>query len=368
MPTVGEMKHILTGGPAPMTSKFNIDFNLVLRLLNAGYSKEQMIQFIKNSMLNDELEMERRGIVEQIVKCYEERDKYKNNLKYLRTKTEVLENYQKLTDAYSEANRKKKKKLEREISYIEMDNKFLKDDFIKFQKPNKLQAEIKKLEKQNNNVIHYIENELKQYIDILENESFVENTDDTLTILEKGRLAVNLQECHSLVIAEFVHDYKDLVEKLEPKDFAILFSVFANIRVPDTDKKQLSKLDITENSFKGIVKINSLLDKYYDIETKYGTSFTSEYNIQYDLCEMIQDWVDAENEEQCKQIYSRLLSQDIFIEEFIKAILKINSIVKEFEKICLEENHLELATKIKQIPELLIKSVVNDQSLYLHLS
>ena len=368
MPTVGEMTHILTGGPAPMTSKFNIDFNLVLRLLNAGYSKEQMIQFIKNSMLNDELEMERRGIVEQIVKCYEERDKYKNNLKYLRTKTEVLENYQKLTDAYSEANRKKKKKLEREISHIEMDNKFLKDDFIKFQKLNKLQAEIKKLEKQNNNVIHYIENELKQYIDILENESFVENTDDTLTILEKGRLAVNLQECHSLVIAEFVHDYKDLVEKLEPKDFAILFSVFANIRVPDTDKKQLSKLDITENSFKGIIKINSLLDKYYDIETKYGTSFTSEYNIQYDLCEMIQDWVDAENEEQCKQIYSRLLSQDIFIEEFIKAILKINSIVKEFEKICLEENHLELATKIKQIPELLIKSVVNDQSLYLHLS
>ena len=68
-------------------------------------------------------EMERQGIVEQIVKCHEECDKYKNNLKYLRTKTEVLENYKKLTDAYDEANRKKKKKLEREISYIEKDNK-----------------------------------------------------------------------------------------------------------------------------------------------------------------------------------------------------------------------------------------------------
>jgi len=351
-----------------MTSKFNIDFNLVLRLLNAGYNKEQMIQFIKNSMLNDELEMERRGIVEQIVKCHEECDKYKNNLKYLRTKTEVLENYQKLTDAYGEANRKKKKKLEREISHIEMDNKFLKDDFIKYKKPNELQEEIKKLERQNNNVIHYIENELQQYIDILENNVFIEKVDDTLTILEKGRLAVNLQECHSLVIAEFVHDYKDLVDKLEPKDFAVLFSVFANIRVAETERKRMTNLNITENTHNSIKKINNLLNKYYDIETKYETSFTSEYNIQYDLCEIIQDWMDAENEEQCKQIYNRLLSQDIFIEEFIKAILKINSIVKEFEKICLEENHLELATKIKQIPELLIKSVVNDQSLYLHLS
>ena len=217
-------------------------------------------------------------------------------------------------------------------------------------------------------MIHYIENEVQQYIDILKNESFVENVDDTLTILEKGRLAVNLQECHSLVIAEFVHDYKDLVDKLEPKDFAVLFSVFTNIRVAETERKRLNNLDITENSHNSIRKINSLLDKYYDIETRCQTSFTSEYQIQYDLCEIIQDWVNAENEEQCKQIYSRILSNDIFIEEFIKAILKINSIVKEFEKVCLEENHLALASKIKEIPQLLVKSVVNDQSLYLQLS
>ena len=38
----------------------------------------------------------------------------------------------------------------------------------------------------------------------------------------------------------------------------------------------------------------------------------SEYQIQYDLCEIIQDWVNAENEEQCKLIYSRILSNDIF--------------------------------------------------------
>ena len=78
--------------------------------------------------------------------------------------------------------------------------------------------------------------------------------------------------------------------------------------------------------------------------------------------------MNAENQDQCKKIFSRILSYDIFIEEFIKAILKINNIVKEFEKVCLEENHLELASKIKQVPELLIKSVVNDESLYLQLS
>ena len=141
MPSVGEMRHILTGGPAPMTSKFNIDFNLVLRLLNAGYDKEKIILFIKNSMLNDELEMERQGIVEEIVKCYEQRDKYKNNLKYLRTKLADLENYEKLKDEYEKASKKKKKKLEREISHIEMDNKFLKDDYAKFLKPKQLEQE-----------------------------------------------------------------------------------------------------------------------------------------------------------------------------------------------------------------------------------
>lgn len=368
MPSVGEMRHILTGGPAPMTSKFNIDFNLVLRLLNAGYSKENIIQFIKNSMLNDELEMDRQGIVEEIVKCYEERDKYKNNLKYLRTKLSDLENYEKLKGEYEKASKKKKKKLEREISHIEMDNKFLKDDYAKFLKPKQLELEIEKLERRQHHVVHYIENELDKYLEILETEKFIEKTDDKLEILEKGRLAINLQECNSLAMAELFFDNKEIVEKLDAKELTVLFSIFTNIRVAETERKRMSRLEISDNCYASIKKINSLLNKYYDIETKYETSFTSEYEIQFDLCEHMRDWVNAENEEQCKNIYGEILKCDIFVEEFIKAVLKINNIVKEFEKVCLEENYLELATKIKQIPQLLVKSVVNDQSLYLQLS
>lgn len=368
MPSVGEMRHILTGGPAPMTSKFNIDFNLILRLLNAGYNKENIIQFIKNSMLNDELEMDRQGIVEEIVKCYEQRDKYKNNLKYLRTKLSDLENYEKLKGEYEKASKKKKKKLEREISHIEMDNKFLKDDYAKFLKPKQLEQEIEKLERRQHHVVHYIENELDKYLEILEIEKFIEKTDDKLEIIEKGRLAINLQECSSLAMAELFLDNKEIIEKLDAKELTILFSVFTNIRVAETERKRLSRLEISDNCHASIKKINSLLNKYYDIETKYETSFTSEYEIQFDLCEHIRDWVNAENEEQCKKIYGEILKCDIFIEEFIKAVLKINNIVKEFEKVCLEENYLELATKIKQIPQLLVKSVVNDQSLYLQLS
>ena len=51
--------------------------------------------------------------------------------------------------------------------------------------------------------------------------------------------------------------------------------------------------------------------------------------------------------------------------EFIKAILKINNIANEFEKVCLIQPNLELLEKLRKIPELTLKSVATAQSLYL---
>ena len=49
----------------------------------------------------------------------------------------------------------------------------------------------------------------------------------------------------------------------------------------------------------------------------------------------------------------------------MKAILKINNIAKEIEKICEIKNNIVLLEKIKQIPALTLKYVVSNQSLYL---
>lgn len=49
---------------------------------------------------------------------------------------------------------------------------------------------------------------------------------------------------------------------------------------------------------------------------------------------------------------------------FIKAILKINNIANEIEKVCEIMGDLKLLDKIKKIPELTLKSLATNQSLY----
>ena len=68
----------------------------------------------------------------------------------------------------------------------------------------------------------------------------------------------------------------------------------------------------------------------------------------------------------CKNIIIRIKEEkELFLGEFIKAILKINNIAKEFEKIAESLENLELLEKIKLIPIITLKYVATNQSLYI---
>jgi hypothetical protein len=50
--------------------------------------------------------------------------------------------------------------------------------------------------------------------------------------------------------------------------------------------------------------------------------------------------------------------------DFIKAILKISTIAKEWMSICEFEGHIELMGKLQQIDSLILKHICTTQSLY----
>ena len=89
------------------------------------------------------------------------------------------------------------------------------------------------------------------------------------------------------------------------------------------------------------------------------------YQLQYDLVEIVYKWSKVENENESLKILCELKKWDIHIGNFSKAILKICNIAMELENICLLENNLELLKKLKQVPEKLKKFVITNQSLYL---
>jgi hypothetical protein len=56
--------------------------------------------------------------------------------------------------------------------------------------------------------------------------------------------------------------------------------------------------------------------------------------------------------------------KQIFLGEFVKALLKINNISSEFEKIAEMTGNISLLSKLREIPVMTLKYVVTNQSLY----
>ena len=90
-----------------------------------------------------------------------------------------------------------------------------------------------------------------------------------------------------------------------------------------------------------------------------------EYEIHYDLMEFTNEWCNASDIESCKLLLQKIgVEKEIFLGEFVKALLKINNISCEIEKIAEMLGNIALLSKLKEIPNITLKYVVTNQSLY----
>jgi hypothetical protein len=87
----------------------------------------------------------------------------------------------------------------------------------------------------------------------------------------------------------------------------------------------------------------------------------SEFHLVFDFIDIAMEWCDCDDEQSCKQLLQR---NRIFLGDFVKGILKIVNISREVEKTAL---FLEspLMEAVSNIPNKMMKYMVNNQSLYI---
>jgi hypothetical protein len=83
------------------------------------------------------------------------------------------------------------------------------------------------------------------------------------------------------------------------------------------------------------------------------------------LIDYVIEWANCSNEADCRLLLDRIgTEKEIFLGEFVKALLKINNIASEMERVAELLGDVEFLHKLKQIPELTLKFVATNQSLY----
>lgn len=319
-----EYKYMLKGQPNKLISNFKISYNLLLNLIDNGDTN--FAEYAKRSMMTNEIDTQLGLMYSHIQKLTSEYDKIA-----IKTPYNIIQEYQDMS------LKKPNKQTNRVLKSME-------NEYPNLAMVIKKREEIDRLESEFNSVEQYIDRNVDKTYQLLVKEQFVTNNNE---LTEQGKVASNLREVNCLAFAKFMPEFKEMTSR----EIVSLFSCFTNVRVSEE-----LKTNFTED--KRIKDLVSLCEKY--------EQQNDDNEIHYDLVNYVKEWCDASTEEECKLLLQKMgAEKEIFLGEFVKALLKINNIANEFEKVAELLGDLSLLSKLREIPHMTLKFVVTNQSLYL---
>ena len=361
-PALQDYRLMMSGSPKKIKSRFKISYNLILNIMHN--EPDKLVEFIEKSLMQEDIESQIKNTSQEMAVVDERIFSINKGLSMLSTPLDVLEQYNKLITTIHQYGNKDRKKKSKEIKQIEEMNPKIKQDIQFLTERNEFNQQYLEHKKFKSYAEGYVKESVDLVISILKQEKFVDEKDK---ITEKGICATYMQEIHGLVFADLYFS-TDGFKYFNAKEIVGLLSCFTDIRIKEEERRQtyISQEKNDEEYEDLINKIKPTMEKYEDLEIKRKINTGTSYYYHYDLVNYMIEWCEGDSELIAKAILSRLKYDEcIFIGEFIKAILKINNIVKEIEKVAILLNNVELSNKLQEIPSLTLKHVVTKQSLYL---
>lgn len=359
--TMTSYKNMMSGKPPILKSKFKISYNLLLNLIDVG--DFNFISFARKSMVKDDLDNELKDIYNEIAKQQSDLDNLENSIHSTRTPVNVINEYLTLIESHKTAVNKKRKEIERQIENIRESYVNIEFDKVKVEKYNQKLKNIDRLHEDYNFVEKFIDNNINTTVQLLKDDGFVcVDSEGSIKLTTKGIIATHLKEAHCLVFSEIFE--QNIFDTLNPVQIVMLLSCLTNIVVKDELKNYIPKTD--DISVKNIVfKVKNRYNDYMNKETAMNINSGIEYIFHYDLINYVDKWCYCENAEECKKFLHHLAEEkEVFLGEFVKALLKITNICSELEKVSELVGNIALLSKLKEIPIMLLKYVVTNQSLY----
>ena len=344
-----DYKNMMKGTPQVLFSKFKISYNLLLNLIQSN--PNELLKYCKNSMIQNDIDTDLNILSQNIKELEDNVQNIELSMKVIRTPIDILEKYDILKNEIS-INKKQKY---RDITSLKDTNKFIEPDYTLYLKYKEKCKTLENKRENYNNTNNYVSDTIQIILDFLEKESFIQKNQDSYELTLKGTIATQLREVHCLVIAIMLEDENFLA--LSAIELVSIFSCFTNVVVMDELKTIKPKYNINI-----LDKINSMYDSYSNFETRVQADTGIDYSIHYDLMDLMIKWCKCTNSEECKSVIRLAEEIGIPLGEFIKAIMKINCIASEMERINV---NVDFLSKLKEIPQLIQKYVVINQSLYI---
>ncbi len=352
-----EYNQILSGKPQQLQSKFQISYALLLNLV--ALNKIDFTNYVNSSMLNDELKKNINGCNIELQENNNRLEFQKNLINEYNIDLTEINKYKELNESISLLNNKKRKQVLLQLNNIkDTYGKQFDRDINVINKLKEIENDIIKNKNSIQNITNYVDDVINEVLNILVSNDYINVLYNSYELTIKGKIASNIHETSCLLMTELI--YNDNLNLLNVNELAAFMSCFTNISVNDDYKTS----KINNSNISNIVMIyNNWQNKYLDLE--YNTNIQNSDEIHYDIIDDVYNWCLAENENDCKVITDELFNKGIFIGEFTKAILKINNIVNELITASEYIGNIELSEKLNKIPDVTLKYIILQQSLYI---
>jgi superfamily II RNA helicase len=360
LPPLYELQNMLSGKPQTLVSKFKVSYSMCLNIIASEES--DILAFANKSMINNDISSEvnnyKKSIADMNNIVTQKEIVYSN----IRTNSEIMKEYINYKRKIGTQSNKERKRTARHISQLEDANRYIKDDYDLYLEISEYKTDIKRQELFKSNAESFLNTSIERTINLLTHYDFI---NEKRNITHLGRIASQFQEIHPLVLSILLYE-TNYFEDFTPKELVGIFSCFTSIRVEDSIK---ILIPATSSGLvnKLSIKLDNLMNDYEDLEQQYNIYSGSNYERNFDIQEHSMNWCDADGPVACKEIIANIqnTSNTLFIGDFIKAILKINNIASEVERVAESINQVHLIEKIRKIPTLTLKYVATTQSLYI---
>lgn len=364
---------VMTGKMADIVSRFKIDYNLVLKVLQSNVVAEgamSLTKFARNSLLSRQA----TGFIELLESEIKElRDKLES-VKYshatIQDVDSVVSQYYHAKNAPGKHN-KVIKKIEKDIAKLSLAEQkkiydTLRDHNVYSETENKLRCAIDDLDYQRN----YIENTIYALLQFLYNEGYINTLHpsegagagacasasenfvylrENLTI--KGLIACEISECNSLVLTEMITD--GYFNDMTTAEIMSLLGMFIDER--ETDRP----FEWTPSVSSGVKKVHHLVEILQRKEDKAGLAdIGTDWNIYEECVDLAYVWAKGATVGDIYKI------TDMHEGNFVKAMLKLRKICESVIKSCDLTHNNMLRKKLENYEELLVRSIVTPESLY----
>lgn len=356
------LKTMMKGKPQTLVSKFKISYNLLLNLIDIG--ETNYTKYAKRSMVQNDIDNTVKEYYDKICKAQSEIDNMSIVLANCKTPVSTVEEYIELKQKRNSAINKKRKEIDRNLQNILEQFKDVEKDVETVSKYTSKRNEINDLTNDLNATELTLETNVGKVVELLQENGFVID-DSNLAVKKltvKGLIAANIRETHCLVFANLIESGK--LKQFQAKELVGILSCFTNVSVPENKRAVMPNSDF-EHVKECVASLSDMYLKQCDIEVKNRINTGFDYSMHFDLIDFAINWCECESDTDCKLLLNKVSTEkDVFLGEFIKAILKINNITAEMEKVAEILGDMEFLSILKQVPHLTLKYVATNQSLY----